>query len=40
MLEGLTKYWVFYLVAIPNVAGIGVRDSQDTLDEVSLNNPE
>ncbi len=40
MLEGLTKYWGFYLVAIPDVTGVGVPDLEDALDEVSLFHPE
>jgi len=35
MLEALTKYWGFYLVAIPDINGVGVRDFQDALEEVS-----
>ncbi|KIM71364.1 hypothetical protein PILCRDRAFT_93899, partial [Piloderma croceum F 1598] len=35
LMEGLTKYWGFYLVAIPDVNGVGVRDMQDALDEVA-----
>jgi hypothetical protein len=35
MLEALTKYWGFYLVAIPDTNGVGVRDFQDALEEVS-----
>jgi hypothetical protein len=35
MLEGLTKYWGFYLVAAPDVSGVGVRDLQDALDDVA-----
>jgi hypothetical protein len=34
MLEALTKYWGFYLVAIPDINGVGVRDFQDALNEV------
>ena len=32
MLEGLTKYWGFYFVAIPDVNRVGVRDFKDTLN--------
>jgi hypothetical protein len=35
MLEGLTKYWGFYLVAAPDVSGVGVRDLKDALDRVA-----
>lgn len=35
MLEGLSKYWGFYLVAIPSASGVGVRDLQNALDHVS-----
>jgi hypothetical protein len=35
MLEGLTKYWGFYLVGAPDVSGVGVRDLRDALAEVS-----
>ena len=35
MLEGLTKYWGFYLVATPDVTGVGVRDLRDASDEVA-----
>jgi hypothetical protein len=35
MLEGLTKYWGFYLVAAPDVSGVGVRDLRDALDDVA-----
>jgi hypothetical protein len=35
MLEGLTKYWGFYLVAAPDASGVGVRDLKDALDEVA-----
>lgn len=31
MLEGLTKYWGFYLVAIRDVNGVGIRDLHDAL---------
>lgn len=34
-MEGLTKYWGFYLVAAPDVSGIGIRDLQDALDLVA-----
>jgi hypothetical protein len=36
MMEGLTKYWGFYFVVAPDVNGVGVRDLQDALDEVAL----
>ena len=35
MLEGLTKYWGFYLVAIPNTNGVGVRDLEEALNQVA-----
>jgi hypothetical protein len=35
MMESLTRCWGFYLVAVPDVNGVGVRDLQDTLDEVA-----
>jgi hypothetical protein len=35
MLEGLTKYWGFYFVAVPRASGIGVHDFQDALDDVA-----
>ena len=35
MLEGLTKYWGFYVVAIPDVTGVGVRDLRDALEKVA-----
>ncbi|KAF8352173.1 hypothetical protein F5887DRAFT_16705 [Amanita rubescens] len=31
ILEGLTKYWGFYLVAAPDVNGVGIRDLRDAL---------
>jgi hypothetical protein len=34
MLEGLTEYWGFYLVAVWAVNGVGIRDLHDTLVEV------
>jgi hypothetical protein len=37
MLEGLTKYWGFYLVASVGVTGVGVRDLQEVLDEFPQN---
>jgi hypothetical protein len=33
MMEGLTKYWGFYFVAVPDANGVGVRDLQDTLKD-------
>ena len=33
-MEGLTKYWGFYLVAIPDVNGVGIRDLQDALEDI------
>jgi hypothetical protein len=39
MLEGLTKYWGFYFVAIPHVSEVGVQDFQDALDDVAV-DPE
>ena len=35
MLEGLTKYWGFYFVAVPDANSVGVRDLQDTLTNVA-----
>ena len=35
MLEGLTKYWGFYFVAVPDVNGVGVRDLRDVLGDVA-----
>lgn len=35
MLEGLTKYWGFYLVAAPDVNGAGVRGLEYALSEVA-----
>jgi hypothetical protein len=35
MLEGLTKYWGFYFVAVPDANSVGVRDLQDTLKNVA-----
>ena len=37
-MEGLTKYWGFYLVAIPDVNGVGIRDLQDALEDVADNS--
>jgi hypothetical protein len=34
-LEGLTKYWGFYLVAAPDVSGVGVRDLRNALNDVT-----
>jgi hypothetical protein len=34
-MEGLTKYWGFYLVAAPDVNGVGIRDLQNALDFVA-----
>jgi len=34
-MEGLTKNWGFYLVAAPDVNGVGVRDLQDILDDIA-----
>jgi hypothetical protein len=36
MLEGLTKYWGFYLVAVRDVNGVGIRDLHDALVEVDV----
>jgi hypothetical protein len=36
MLEGLTKYWGFYLVAVRDVNGVGIRDLHDALVEVDM----
>ena len=35
MLESLTVYWGFYLVAVPDGNGVGVRDLQDALDQAA-----
>lgn len=35
ILEGLTKYWGFYLVAVPDVNGVGIRDLRNALDLVA-----
>jgi hypothetical protein len=37
ILEGLMKYWGFYLAAIPDVAGVGVRDLHNFLNELHVN---
>lgn len=34
MLEALTKYWGFYMVATPDINGVGVRDVLDALDNI------
>jgi hypothetical protein len=34
MLEGLTKYWGFYLVVAPDANGVGVRDLIEVLQEL------
>jgi hypothetical protein len=34
-MEGLTKYWGFYLVAIPDANGVGIRDLQDALEDIA-----
>ena len=31
MLEGLTKYWGFYLVAVPDANGVGINDFAEAL---------
>jgi len=31
-----TKYWGFYMVAVPDANGVGVRDFQDALDDFAL----
>ena len=36
MLEGLTKYWGLYMVAAPDMNGVGVQDLQDALEEAAL----
>lgn len=36
MLEGLTKYWGFYLVAVWDVNGVGIQDLHDALVEVNV----
>jgi hypothetical protein len=33
-MEGLTKHWGFYLVALPDINGVGVTDLSKTLDQV------
>ena len=33
MLEGLTKYWGFYFVAVPDINSVGIRDLHDALDD-------
>jgi hypothetical protein len=35
MLEGLTKYWGFYLVAIPDANGVGITDLHHALERVT-----
>ncbi|KAF8223312.1 hypothetical protein L208DRAFT_1426082 [Tricholoma matsutake] len=35
IMEGLTKYWGFYLVAIPDANGVGIRDLQDALEDIA-----
>ncbi|KAF8224450.1 hypothetical protein L208DRAFT_1461528 [Tricholoma matsutake] len=35
IMEGLTKYWGFYLVAIPDANGVGIRDLQDALEGIT-----
>ena len=35
MIEGLTKYWGFYFVAVPDANGVGVGDLQDALNNVA-----
>lgn len=35
MLESLTKFWGFYLVAGPDMNGVGVRDLRDALEDVA-----
>jgi len=35
MFESLTKFWGFYLVAIPDSNGVGVRDLQDALEDIA-----
>lgn len=34
MLEGLTKYWGLYMVASPDINGVGIRDVQNALDKI------
>lgn len=34
-MEGLIKYWGFYLVAVPDVNGVGIRDLRNALDLVA-----
>jgi hypothetical protein len=38
MLEVLTTYWGFYFVATPDAKGVGVRDLQDVLEDLT-NDP-
>jgi hypothetical protein len=38
MLEGLTKYWGFYIVAALDDNGVGVRDLPDALDDIAQYN--
>jgi hypothetical protein len=35
MLESLTIYWGFYLVAVPDSNGVGVRDMQEALEGIT-----
>ena len=35
MLEGLTKYWGFYFVAVPDDNNVGIRDLQNVLNDVA-----
>jgi hypothetical protein len=35
MLESLTVYWGFYLVVVPDVNGVGIRDLQYALDQAA-----
>ena len=34
-MEGLTKFWGFYFVAVPDANGVGVRDFKDALNNVA-----
>jgi hypothetical protein len=36
MMEGFTKYWGYYLVAVLDANGVGIQDLLDALVEVNL----
>jgi hypothetical protein len=38
MLEGLTKYWGFYIVAAPDSNDVGVADLDYALNQVEMYN--